>query len=209
MRPVLVVLALSGRRPPRLGGRRDPGPLLLPGDQVFPEGVTLRPGTDQFFVTSTHDGTIFRGRLGRARTTVFLRPGSFGRTSANGIKATRDRLVIAGSVLNRIDVVDLRTGASVRRFDTGSGGLVNDIAIAPNGDAYATDSGRGLIFRIPARLLRRRGDPVRLPAARARVRGPGARRLHERHRRREPPLPARLRHVERLPAARRPAHPAG
>ncbi|HEV8153796.1 MAG TPA: hypothetical protein VGP78_12735 [Solirubrobacteraceae bacterium] len=162
MRPVLVVLALSAVVLPASAGAATPARYVLPGDQVFPEGVTLRPGTDQFFVTSTHDGTIFRGRLGRARTTVFLRPGSFGRTSANGIKATRDRLVIAGSVLNRIDVVDVRTGASIRRFDTGSGGLVNDIAIAPNGDAYATDSGRGLIFRIPARLLRRRGDPVRL-----------------------------------------------
>jgi Cu-Zn family superoxide dismutase len=115
MRPVLVVLALWALVLPASAGAATPARYVLPGDQVFPEGVTLRPGTDQFFVTSTHDGTIFRGRLGRARTTVFLRPGSFGRTSANGIKATRDRLVIAGSVLNRIDVVNLRTGASVLR----------------------------------------------------------------------------------------------
>jgi sugar lactone lactonase YvrE len=30
---------------------------------------------------------------------------------------------------------------------------MNDVAIAPNGDVYGTDSGRGLIFRIPARAL--------------------------------------------------------
>jgi DNA-binding beta-propeller fold protein YncE len=162
MRRAIAVLALLAAVPSVAAEAATPERYVLPGDQVFPEGVALRPGTDQFFVTSTQDGTIFRGRLGRPRAQVFLRPGAQGRTSANGIKATRDRLIIAGSVLNRIDVVDLRTGDLVRRFDTGSGGLINDIALAPNGDAYATDSRRGLIFRIRAAQLRRRGAPVSL-----------------------------------------------
>ena len=41
-----------------------PSEYVLPGANVFPEGVTLRPGTDQFFVSSTSDGTIYRGTLG-------------------------------------------------------------------------------------------------------------------------------------------------
>jgi len=162
MRRLLALLVLPAAVLPAATEAATPGRYVLPGDQVFPEGVALRPGTDQFFVTSTQDGTIFRGRLGRPRAQVFLRPGSQGRTSANGIKATRDRLIIAGSVLNRIDVVNLRTGGLVRRFDTGTGGLVNDVALAPNGDVYATDSRRGLIFRIRAAQMRRAGAPVAL-----------------------------------------------
>ena len=42
-----------------------PSQYTIPGDDVFPEGVSLRPGTDQFFVSSTGNGTIYRGTLGK------------------------------------------------------------------------------------------------------------------------------------------------
>ncbi len=74
-----------------------PSRYILPGPQAFPEGVTTQPGTDNFFVSSTASGAIFRGNLGRAKTKVFLAPGGQGRTHATGLKATRDRLVVAGS----------------------------------------------------------------------------------------------------------------
>lgn len=67
-----------------------PSEYVLPGDTVFPEGVATRPGTDQFFVSSTTDGTVFRGTLGRERARMFLAPGARGRTNAVGLKATRD-----------------------------------------------------------------------------------------------------------------------
>ena len=65
-----------------------PSQYTIPGDDVFPEGITLRPGTDQFFVTSTNTGTIYRGTLGKPRMTVFLEPGEDGRLSANAPGAT-------------------------------------------------------------------------------------------------------------------------
>ena len=132
-----------------------PKEYVLPGSAVFPEGVTVRPGTNQFFVTSTTDGTVFRGTLGRARTKVFLAPGAHGRTLANGIHASRDRLVVAGSLSNMIFVYALPSGRLIRRFSTGEGGLVNDVTVAPDGDVYATDSQRGLLFRVPARAVER------------------------------------------------------
>jgi Cu-Zn family superoxide dismutase len=132
-----------------------PSQYTIPGDDVFPEGITLRPGTDQFFVTSTNTGTIYRGTLGKPRMTVFLEPGEDGRVSANGLRAGRDHLVVTGSVTGYVFVYDYR-GRLVRRFATGSGGLVNDVALAPNGDAYVTDSRRGLLFRIKARALSKR-----------------------------------------------------
>src|ERR687890_1934873 len=103
MRRLLALLVLPAAVLPAAAQAATPSRYVLPGEQVFPEGVALRPGSNQFFVTSTQDGTIFRGRLDSARAEVFLRPGAQGRTSANGIKATRDRLIVAGSVLNRID----------------------------------------------------------------------------------------------------------
>ena len=129
-----------------------PSQYTIPGDNVFPEGVSLRPGTDQFFVSSTATGTIYRGTLGKPNLKVFLPGGEDGRVVANGLRAGPDRLVVAGSVTGYVFVYDYK-GRLVRRFATGSGGLLNDIAIAPGGDVYATDSGRGLLFRIPATAL--------------------------------------------------------
>jgi sugar lactone lactonase YvrE len=127
-----------------------------PTQQVFPEGISLRPGSDTFYVSSTANGAIYRGTLGKPNLKVFLAPGADGRSLANGVRATRDRLIVAGSVTGYIFVYDLPSGRFVRRFATGSGGLINDVAIAPDGDVYATDSGRGLIFRMSARAVAKR-----------------------------------------------------
>ncbi len=132
-----------------------PSQYTIPGDDVFPEGVSLRPGTGQFFVSSTGTGTIYRGTLDKPRLKVFLAPGKNGRVVANGLRAGRDHLVVAGSVTGYIFVYDYG-GRLVRRFATGAGGLINDVAIAPDGDVYATDSRRGLLFRIPARAASKR-----------------------------------------------------
>jgi sugar lactone lactonase YvrE len=153
-RLLLLVLCLPLAAPAAASGL--PREYLLPGERVFPEGVTVRPGSDQFFVSSTNDGTIFRGTLRRERLKPFLPPGRDGRTLANGVRATRDHLIVAGSVTGLIFVYDIRSGDLVRRFATGSGGLVNDVAVTPSGDVYATDSRRGLLFRIRARAARKR-----------------------------------------------------
>ena len=53
----------------------------------------------------------------------------------------------------------LPSGRLIRRFTTGEPGeraLVNDATVAPNGDVYATDSQRGLLFRVPAKTLEKR-----------------------------------------------------
>jgi sugar lactone lactonase YvrE len=132
-----------------------PSQYTIPGDNVFPEGVSLRPGTDQFFVSSTNTGTIYRGTLGKPRLKAFLPGGEDGRAVANGVRAGRDHLVVAGSVTGYIFIYDYR-GRLVHRFATGSGGLINDVAIAPDGDVYATDSRRGRLFHISARAAAKR-----------------------------------------------------
>jgi sugar lactone lactonase YvrE len=151
-----LLLALLGALVAAPAASALPKEYVLNGDEVFPEGVTLRPGTDRFFVTSTTNGTVFTGTLGSPKTKVFLAPGKNGRGLANGIHATRDRLAVAGSLSNNVYVFALPSGKLVRRFDTGQGGLVNDVTFAPNGDLYATDSGRGLLFRVRAKALAKR-----------------------------------------------------
>jgi sugar lactone lactonase YvrE len=155
-----LLLALLGSLVATPAALALPKEYVLPGAETFPEGVTLRPGTDQFYVTSTTDGTVFRGTLGRRNVQVFLEPGKHGRQRANGIFATRDRLVVAGSLTNRIFVYALPSGRLVRRFSTGTGGLVNDVTVAPNGDVYATDSQRGLLFRVRARAIEKRKSGI-------------------------------------------------
>jgi Cu-Zn family superoxide dismutase len=138
-----------------------PSSYAIPGDSVFPEGVTLRPGTDTFYVSSTATGTIYRGTLDRPRLRPFLAQGGNGRIMANGLRASRDHLVVAGSLTRRIFVYDLPRGGFVRRFEIATDGLVNDVAFAPNGDVYATESTNGVLYRIPAAALKKRTSATR------------------------------------------------
>jgi sugar lactone lactonase YvrE len=138
-----------------------PSSYAIPGNNVFPEGVTLRPGTETFYVSSTATGTIYRGTLDRPRLEPFLAQGANGRVMANGLRASRDHLVVAGSLTKRIFVYDLPGGRFVRRFEITTDGLVNDVAFAPNGDVYATDSTNGVLYRIPAAALSKRTSATR------------------------------------------------
>lgn len=128
---------------------------VLPGQAVFPEGVAVLGGT--FYATSTNGGAVYRGDLRHRRAEVFIRPGPNGRTSTTGIKATATRLVIAGAQTGLVSVYDRRTGDRVAQFTNHASQrhptFINDVAIAPNGDAYVTDSVRPVLYRIPAAKL--------------------------------------------------------
>jgi hypothetical protein len=56
----------------------------LPGDNVFPEGITEGGGTI-FFVGSMGDGTIYRGDAASGGAGVFLPPDGDGRTTITGL----------------------------------------------------------------------------------------------------------------------------
>lgn len=130
---------------------------VLPGAAVFPEGVTVLDGS--YYATSTNGGAIYRGDLRQRRAEVFLPPGQHGRTAAIGLKATATRLVIAGGATGLVSVYDRRSGSRVAQFSNGASEqrptFLNDVAIAPNGDAYVTDSVRPVLYRISAAQLAR------------------------------------------------------
>lgn len=145
----------------------------LPGSGVFPEGITA--DDDTFYVTSTGDGAVFRGRLGTSELEVFLPGGADGRTGAAGIDVSDgddgddgdddnggdvddvNRLVIAGGATGKVWVYDSMSGALVGTFANGLGEdatFLNDVLIADNGDAFVTDSRSPALFRIPAEQVR-------------------------------------------------------
>jgi sugar lactone lactonase YvrE len=125
---------------------------ILPGDEVFPEGIAVHG--DTYYVTSS-GGDIYRGDLDEAEAEVFISLGFF--VPTGGIKATGRRLVVARGQAGIVGVFDRITGALVRRFANGLSPeetQINDVTIAPNGDAYLTDSIRPVLYRIPAAALR-------------------------------------------------------
>ena len=140
----------------------------IPGDAVFPEGVAVDRRTGFFYVGSTTDGTIFRGRLGWPSLAVFLPGGADGRSTAIGMKVDRSgRLYVAGGATGQAWVYDTANRRLVRHFDTGlrQGTFLNDIAITPSGDAYVTDSLDPVLWRLPATAVRRPDPTVASPEA--------------------------------------------
>ena len=126
---------------------------VLPGEQVFPEGVAYRSDTGDFYVGSTTDGTVFRGNVegGSKEAEVFLEPESDGRTTAIGMEVDEDgRLFIAGGDTGHIFVYDTESANLVRRLDTpdAEATFLNDVAVTPDGEAYFTDSMRPVLFRV-------------------------------------------------------------
>ncbi|HWO64824.1 MAG TPA: hypothetical protein VNO31_32780 [Umezawaea sp.] len=120
------------------------------GGNAFPESVAA----DEHYVytTSIGDGAVYRGRVGSKTLDPFLAAGQDWRTQATGIKITGDRLLIAGAFTGRFFTYTA-TGELVAAYavpDTGEPTLLNDAAVAPNGDVYITDSFRAVVYRIPA-----------------------------------------------------------
>jgi sugar lactone lactonase YvrE len=123
----------------------------LPGDRVFPEGIAYQPSTGNFFVSSTTDGTIFRGNAVSGQVVPFLPGGTHGRTTAVGLKVDEQgRLFIAGGTTGRLFVYDTATGDLVGTFNTGSAPntFINDVTIAPDGTAYFTDSRSPFLYKL-------------------------------------------------------------
>jgi len=129
------------------------GPLptryVLPGSSVFPEGIAYAEGTQLVFVSSTTNGTIFRGSASDETLSQFLAPGGDGRTTAIGLEVDGNgHLFVAGGGTGFIWVYNQFTGALIARLSGGSSPtFINDIAVDDNGVAYITDSMSPVIYR--------------------------------------------------------------
>lgn len=136
----------------------------IPGAQ--PEGVGFDPRDCSFYTAASFfRGELYRGRLDQRRAEMFLppdgdRPGAFGIE----VDPRRDLLLVAGGNNGVLFVYRLGTKQLHGRFDTGPGGFLNEVAVAPNGDVYVTDSGRPVLHRIKAAAIESgSGAPEAIP----------------------------------------------
>ena len=144
--PLTASLAKSSTH----GGGPLPTRYVLPGSSVFPEGIAYDERTGLVFVSSTTDGTIFRGQSSDETLTPFLAGGADGRTSATGLEVDNEgHLFVAGGATGQVFVYDELTGALLARLSGGSSPtFINDIAVDRNGVGYVTDSQSPVIYRV-------------------------------------------------------------
>ena len=121
---------------------------LKPDPAGNPEGVAFDKRSKAFFVGITADGAIYRGTLGSDTVAPYI-PGVAGK-SAVGLKVKRGKLYVAGGGTGSITVYDIATKAQVAKFETGSGGFLNDLQVTRNGDVYVTDSFRPTLWHVTA-----------------------------------------------------------
>ena len=124
--------------------------LAIPGEAVFPEGVSYDAATGNFYVGSTTNGTLYVGNInGESEMTVFSEGGADGRTAAIGTKVDDDGLLwVAGGGTGQVFVYDTADASHVATFTTpeAESTFINDLAITESG-VYFTDSFRPTLWR--------------------------------------------------------------
>ncbi|WP_181785506.1 SMP-30/gluconolactonase/LRE family protein [Streptomyces phytophilus] len=132
---------------PRLAGL--PETYVVPGDRAFPTGHAYDPRTRHIYVGSAEDGTLFRGHL----TVPTLRPwsphGADGRAVTSGMTVdAAGRLLVGGADSGTLHVYDPADATLLALLHGVEGGFLNEIAAAPDGTSYATDSFRPMIYQL-------------------------------------------------------------
>lgn len=128
-----------------------PASFALPGETVFPEGVSYNPATGKFYVGSTTDGTLYEGDLASGEVRIFSEGGADGRTTAIGTKVdSNGNLWVAGGGTGQMFVYNTADGSLVASYTTPEveQTFINDLALTPDGSAYFTDSFRPVLFKI-------------------------------------------------------------
>lgn len=141
------------------GSERAAFTYTIPGATVYPEGIAVdKHSSDDddddsgksFFVSSTTDGTIFKGSVKGSRTLAAFAPGGAGgRTTAIGLEVSQGRLFVAGGPTGKAFVLSTKDGSTLKVLDSkppSTATFINDVAV-DGGHAYFTDSLRPVILR--------------------------------------------------------------
>ncbi|GGR18525.1 superoxide dismutase family protein [Deinococcus ruber] len=122
----------------------------VPGTQTFPEGVAVSEPRNLIFTGSARTGTIYAIDATSGAARVFSPGGSYGRTSALGMKLdAQGRLYVAGGATGTVSVIN-PDGSPLTTLATpdSPNPYLNDLVLAPDGSAYVTDSSRPMIWRV-------------------------------------------------------------
>jgi sugar lactone lactonase YvrE len=137
--------------------------IQLPGNDFFPEGITLDPVTNDLFIGSIFQGTIVKVADGSLTPVNFApRAPSTLQRGAVGLKVdnvnnllfacdTNLGANIAGASLVGISLVD--NSVVVKHAFPGATDFCNDIAFDAAGNLFVTETATGQIFTIPAANL--------------------------------------------------------
>lgn len=128
-----------------------PDAVIIDAPLYHPEGVAIGP--DRAVYTGSYTtGEIRRAPFGSATTDPLVEPGALG-GAALGIKVHDDTLWVCMTNPEALDesalvALDPTTGDERARYPLPGGGICNDLAIAPDGAAYVTESSRNSILRL-------------------------------------------------------------
>jgi sugar lactone lactonase YvrE len=130
--------------------------ITLPGSLVFPESITSTPdGT--LIVGSLGHGDVLRIAPGKAEAEEWIKPGTGGMNGVLGVYAdekNKSLWVCSNNLDGKGEATsamsfDLKTGAPKGTYLLpGQGTLCNDIAVAPDGTAYITDTRQGSVLML-------------------------------------------------------------
>jgi Cu-Zn family superoxide dismutase len=125
---------------------------ILPGNNVFPEGIAYQAATGDFFVSSTSDGTILRGNIAREQAEIYIPGGTDVLTGSRGMKVDNaGRLYICAGPQGMLFVYNTADKRLLAKLASGQpNSFLNDVSIAPDGSAYVTDSNVPAIYRASA-----------------------------------------------------------
>lgn len=129
-------------------------------EMVSPESLTSSQDGTVFF-GSTAKGTIYRAAPGAARAEAFIQPGNTGLINTLGVLADdkSSTLWVCSTAMGgrrgtppvgetTLRSYDLKSGAVKKVYPFPGGGFCNDMAVAPDGTTYATDTTGGRILRL-------------------------------------------------------------
>jgi len=129
--------------------------------RFIPEGIAYDPESETFFVGSIPQRSIVRASS-KGKTLPFsMQSDGLHHILGLAVDARRralyavstNALTEAGgkAPINEVVKYDLKTGKKAAVFAAREAQQLNDVAVAPNGDVYASDSASGAIFRLDAK----------------------------------------------------------
>jgi sugar lactone lactonase YvrE len=137
-----------------------PAEIVLPGERVFPESLTSSADGHVIF-GSVGARTVFRAKPGAAMAEAWIQPGTDGAQGIFGVFAddkSNTLWACSGAFAapggpppppSALHAFDLKTGAPKGRYPMPTaGGSCNDIAVGPDGTAYATDTPNMELLRL-------------------------------------------------------------
>lgn len=127
-----------------------PSRIDLPAAVGGVEGIAVDSASGRIFVGDLTNGNVWVGRADDEPYTLFSAGSSSGRSNVLGLTVdqTRRRLYVVANSQNRIDIVDVDTGAHIASASAPGAGTLNDAVVAPDGTVYVSDMGSPKVFRI-------------------------------------------------------------